>query len=36
MDTSALIFMIFVNVGVTATTAYFFWKILTNPPDQDE
>ncbi len=34
MDPIALIFMIFVNVGVTATTAYFFWKILNNPPDE--
>jgi len=32
MNGSALFLMIFVQLIVTAITAYFFWKVLTTPP----
>ncbi len=32
MSTSALIMMVSVQLGVTLTTAYFFYRVLNTPP----
>lgn len=36
MSTSALIFMVVVQVTVTIVTAYFFIRVLRTPPKTDE
>lgn len=34
MNPSALILMLSVQLFVTATTVYFFWKVLKTPPKE--
>jgi len=35
MTTSALVFMVFVQAGITVMTAYFFIRVLRTPPESE-